>query len=46
MNAGALPMSHGLTRLQVQFLAEPGKVEELLARKRTHGVAQKRLLFV
>jgi benzoyl-CoA-dihydrodiol lyase len=31
LNAGALPMSNGLTRLQSRFLAEPAKVEELLA---------------
>jgi benzoyl-CoA-dihydrodiol lyase len=30
-NAGALPMSNGLTRLQSRFLAEPGKVEEVLS---------------
>jgi benzoyl-CoA-dihydrodiol lyase len=31
LNAGALPMSNGLTRLQSRFLGEPGKVEEVLA---------------
>ena len=31
MNAGALPMSNGLSRLQVRFLAEPDRVAELLA---------------
>ena len=30
LNAGALPMSNGLTRLQSRFLAEPVKVEEIL----------------
>jgi benzoyl-CoA-dihydrodiol lyase len=30
LNAGALPMSNGLTRLHSRFLAEPGKVEEIL----------------
>jgi benzoyl-CoA-dihydrodiol lyase len=30
-NAGALPMSNGLTRLQSRFLAEPEKTEEVLA---------------
>jgi benzoyl-CoA-dihydrodiol lyase len=30
LNAGALPMSNGLTRLQSRFLAEPAKVEEIL----------------
>lgn len=32
LNAGALPMSNGLTRLQSRFLAEPEKVEAVLAR--------------
>src|SRR5712671_501676 len=31
LNAGALPMSNGLTRLQSRFLAEPVKVDEVLA---------------
>ncbi|MBA3246446.1 MAG: benzoyl-CoA-dihydrodiol lyase [Pyrinomonadaceae bacterium] len=31
LNAGALPMSNGLTRLQSRFLAEPEKAEEVLA---------------
>jgi benzoyl-CoA-dihydrodiol lyase len=31
MNAGALPMSNGLTRLQSRFLAEPNKVVDVLA---------------
>ncbi len=30
MNAGALPMSNGLTRLQTRFLADPEKVAEVL----------------
>jgi len=30
LNAGALPMSNGLTRLQSRFLAEPEKVEQVL----------------
>jgi len=33
LNSGALPMSNGLTRLQSRFLAEPGKVDEILAQK-------------
>jgi benzoyl-CoA-dihydrodiol lyase len=33
MNAGALPMSNGLTRLQSRFLAEPEKTEAVLARQ-------------
>ncbi len=31
LNAGALPMSNGLTRLQSRFLAEADKVDEVLA---------------
>ena len=31
LNAGAFPMSNGLTRLQSHFLAEPEKVEEVLS---------------
>lgn len=31
LNAGALPMSNGLTRLHSRFLAEPDKVEEILS---------------
>src|SRR5688572_14187893 len=31
LNRGALPMSNGLTRLQSRFLAEPEKVEEVIA---------------
>jgi benzoyl-CoA-dihydrodiol lyase len=31
MNAGALPMSNGLTRLQSRFLAAPNKVDDVLA---------------
>ena len=31
-NAGALPMSNGLTRLQSRFLAEPEKIKEVLSR--------------
>jgi benzoyl-CoA-dihydrodiol lyase len=33
MNAGALPMSNGLTRLQSRFQAEPERVEEVLGHK-------------
>lgn len=32
LNAGALPMSNGLTRVQSRFLSEPGRVDEVLAR--------------
>jgi len=31
LNAGALPMSNGLTRLQSRFLAEPERIETVLA---------------
>ncbi|MDQ3805496.1 MAG: 2,3-epoxybenzoyl-CoA dihydrolase [Acidobacteriota bacterium] len=31
LNAGALRMSNGLTRLQSRFLAEPGRADEVLA---------------
>jgi benzoyl-CoA-dihydrodiol lyase len=31
LNAGALPMSNGLSRLASRFLAEPGRAEEVLA---------------
>jgi benzoyl-CoA-dihydrodiol lyase len=33
LNAGALPMSNGLMRLQSRFLAAPDKVDEVLAHK-------------
>jgi benzoyl-CoA-dihydrodiol lyase len=33
LNAGGLPMSNGLTRLQSRFLAEPAKVDAVLAHK-------------
>ena len=33
LNAGGLPMSNGLTRLQSRFLAEPAKVYAVLAHK-------------
>jgi benzoyl-CoA-dihydrodiol lyase len=33
LNAGALPMSNGLMRLQSRFLAEPDKVDEVLTHK-------------
>jgi benzoyl-CoA-dihydrodiol lyase len=34
LNAGAFPMSNGLTRLQSRFLAEPDRVEKALAHNR------------
>ena len=33
LNAGAFPMSNGLTRLQSRFLAEPEKLEEIFEKK-------------
>ena len=35
MNAGALPMSNGLTRLQSRFLAEPEKLDEVFGVKKS-----------
>jgi len=35
LNAGAFPMSNGLTRLQSRYLAEPEKVDEVLGDKRS-----------
>jgi benzoyl-CoA-dihydrodiol lyase len=40
LNAGALPMSNGLTRLQSRFLAEPEKAEAVLARTETLDTAE------
>jgi benzoyl-CoA-dihydrodiol lyase len=34
LNAGAFPMSNGLTRLQSRFLAEPERIEKVLAHDR------------
>lgn len=34
LNAGAFPMSNGLTRLQSRFLAEPDKVDEIFGEKK------------
>jgi benzoyl-CoA-dihydrodiol lyase len=33
LNAGALPMSNGLTRLQSRFLADPNRLEEIFGNK-------------
>ena len=35
LNAGAFPMSNGLTRLQSRFLAEPEKLDEILGEKKS-----------
>jgi benzoyl-CoA-dihydrodiol lyase len=40
LNAGALPMSNGLTRLQSRFLAEPDKVDEIFGDKKTFGTEE------
>jgi benzoyl-CoA-dihydrodiol lyase len=37
MNAGALPMSNGLTRLQTRFLAQPEQVDKILERDGPFG---------
>jgi len=37
LNAGAFPMSNGLTRLQSRFLSEPQRAEELLAHDGAFG---------
>jgi benzoyl-CoA-dihydrodiol lyase len=37
MNAGPLPMSNGLTRLQARFYGEPAKVDEALAHAGAFG---------
>jgi benzoyl-CoA-dihydrodiol lyase len=40
MNAGALPMSNGLTRLQSRFLAEPEKVDDVFGEKKSFDTEQ------
>jgi benzoyl-CoA-dihydrodiol lyase len=40
MNAGLLPMSNGLTRLQTRFLADDTKVAELLAHEGPFNAAE------
>jgi benzoyl-CoA-dihydrodiol lyase len=35
LNAGAFPMSNGLTRMQSRFLAEPDKVDDVFGEKNT-----------
>jgi len=40
LNAGALPMSNGLSRLQSRFLAEPEKAEATLARTEPFETAE------
>lgn len=40
LNAGALPMSNGLTRLQSRFLAEPERGDEILDKKEPIGTEE------
>ncbi|HEX5889623.1 MAG TPA: 2,3-epoxybenzoyl-CoA dihydrolase [Pyrinomonadaceae bacterium] len=40
LNAGALPMSNGLTRLQSRFLAEPERGDEILSKKEPIGTEE------
>ena len=40
MNAGAFPMSNGLTRLESRFLAEPEKLQEIFGEQRTFDTAE------
>ncbi len=40
MNAGSYPMSNGLSRLEVRFLGEPGRVGEVLDRDTPFGPAE------
>ena len=40
LNAGAFPMSNGLTRMQSRFLAEPEKLEEVFGDKRSFNTEE------
>jgi benzoyl-CoA-dihydrodiol lyase len=40
MNAGAFPMSNGLTRMQSRFLAEPEKLDEVFGDKKSFDTEQ------
>jgi benzoyl-CoA-dihydrodiol lyase len=40
LNAGALPMSNGLTRMQSRFLAEPEKLEEVFGGKKSFNTEE------
>jgi benzoyl-CoA-dihydrodiol lyase len=40
LNAGGLPMSNGLTRLQSRFLADPKKLQEVLSRNEPLGAEE------
>jgi benzoyl-CoA-dihydrodiol lyase len=39
-NAGAYPMSHGLSRLEARFLGDPDRAEEILHEPRTYEPAE------
>jgi benzoyl-CoA-dihydrodiol lyase len=40
LNAGAFPMSNGLTRLQSRFLAEPEKLDDVFGEKKTFNTEE------
>jgi benzoyl-CoA-dihydrodiol lyase len=40
LNAGAFPMSNGLTRLESRFLAEPEKLQEIFGEQRTFSTEE------
>ena len=40
LNAGALPMSNGLTRMQSRFLAEPERLDEVFGEKKTFNTEE------
>jgi benzoyl-CoA-dihydrodiol lyase len=40
LNAGAFPMSNGLTRMQSRFLAEPNKLEEIFGEQQKFDVGE------
>ena len=42
LNAGALPMSNGLTRLESRFLATPDRIEDLMKQRRFDAAAAER----
>lgn len=42
LNAGALPMSNGLTRLESRFLATPDQVEDVMKQRRFDAAAAER----
>ncbi len=44
MNAGAFPMSNGLTRMQSRFLAEPEKLDEVFGDKKSFDTEEAEVL--